>query len=101
MNMLNLMYQFSPAQVVAAALLLPWMVVALMHMVSAGADASLDDKFSSRGDAALRWAAHGSEMAPDPITPLAREVMAYRARRAAQVNTRTHGKASYLEHEAA
>jgi hypothetical protein len=97
MNMLNLMYELSPAQVVAAALMLPWMVVALMHLVSAGADAGLDDNFSSRGEAALRWA----HRAPDPVTPLASAVAPYRARCAAQLNTGTHGKASYLEHEAA
>jgi len=93
MDAFNLIQEFSPAQVLVAVVLLPWLVVALMQMVSSTQQTGLDDNFGAHAEAALRWA----DKTPDPVTPLASEVLPYRVRPAVRVRE----DRSYIEPEAA
>ncbi len=97
MNSLNLIQQISPAQIIVMIALLPWMVVAMMHALSALPRMDMDDNFSSRADAALRW----SGDTPDPVTPPAGELLAYPARPAARVQPEARTEHAYMEDEAA
>lgn len=96
MDMLNLVQNLSPAQWLVAAVLLPWMVVAAMHLASSTVHPVLDDNFMARADAVLRW----KEQTPDPVDPVAGEVFEYRARSARVVAAR-HREPSHIEGEAA
>jgi hypothetical protein len=97
MGIINLITEMSPAQVVAAIMLLPWIVVGMMHTLSSAPRMGLDDNHMARAEAAARWA----DKSPDPVTPAAGEVLHYRVRPAARGQSGTSEASAYVEDQAA
>jgi hypothetical protein len=62
METLQMIQTLTPATMMVALLVLPWPALVLMHAISAGSGAALDDKWNARAAAAVRWA--GVHIAP-------------------------------------
>jgi hypothetical protein len=62
METLQMIQTLTPATMMVALLVLPWSALALMHAMSAGSGAALDDKWNARAAAAVRWA--GAHITP-------------------------------------
>jgi hypothetical protein len=56
METLQTIQTLTPATMMVGLLVLPWLALLLMHAVSAGSSAALDDKWNARAEAAVRWA---------------------------------------------
>jgi len=65
METLQMIQTLTPATMMVAMLVLPWSALALMHAISAGSGAALDDKWNTRAAAAVRWA--GAHIAPTTV----------------------------------
>ena len=68
MDMLLWMQELPAAQVIVALLVLPWIGVAATHAASAVSRTRLDDAWTVRADAALRWA-DAASIAKAPVAP--------------------------------
>jgi hypothetical protein len=62
METLQMIQTLTPATMMVALLVLPWSALLLMHAISAGSGAALDDKWNARAAAAVRWT--GAHIAP-------------------------------------
>jgi hypothetical protein len=72
METLQMIQTLTPASMTVALLILPWSVLFLMHAISAGSSAALDDKWNTRAAAAVRWA--GAHIAPATLRGNVRHV---------------------------
>lgn len=72
MEYLQMIQQFSPAQIIVALAILPWIAATLMQPLGTALSSTLDDKWNIRAGAAVRWSGALAEPARAQSAPVAK-----------------------------
>ena len=56
METLQMILSATPASLIVALLVMPWLTVSLMHAVGAGTRVAFEDNWKTRAQAAVQWA---------------------------------------------